>query len=122
MQEAFLTKVRAVGGGELGVALDDAICCYIVAVIAHDLKLQRKLPEIPDTVPPFFGSANLSTLTLPGISFLNLFEKLIALRQDADTYFYCLATLHKARLKYERILQAQAVPTIDQVGPRALLQ
>ena len=29
-----------------------------------------------------------------------------------------LAALHKARLKYARILKTQAVPTIDQVGPR----
>ena len=33
-----------------------------------------------------------------------------------------LAALHKARLKYARILKTQAVPTIDQVGPRGLLQ
>ena len=36
--------------------------------------------------------------------------------------FACLAALHKARLKYERILETQPVPTIDQVGPRGLLQ
>ena len=41
---------------------------------------------------------------------------------DADAYFDCLAYLHKARLKYERILQTQPVPTADQVGPRGLLQ
>jgi hypothetical protein len=51
-----------------------------------------------------------------------LFERLLGLRQDADAYFYCLAKLHKARLKYERILQAQPIPNIDQVGPRGLLQ
>jgi hypothetical protein len=44
------------------------------------------------------------------------------MHSDADIYFYCLATLHKARLKYERILESQAIPTIDQVGPRGLLQ
>lgn len=46
----------------------------------------------------------------------------MGLEKDADAYFYCLATLHKARLKYERILQAQPVPTVEQVGPRGLLQ
>lgn len=30
--------------------------------------------------------------------------------------------MHKSRLKYERILQTQPLPTIDQVGPRGLLQ
>ena len=33
-----------------------------------------------------------------------------------------LAALHKHRLKYQRILQTQAIPTIDEVGPRGLLQ
>jgi hypothetical protein len=30
--------------------------------------------------------------------------------------------LHKARLKYEKIMEAQPIPTIDQVGPRSLLE
>ena len=49
---------------------------------------------------------------------LQHFEQLVSLDQDADAYFDCLASLHKARLKYERILQTQPVPTVDQVGPR----
>ena len=51
-----------------------------------------------------------------------MFEKLVQLKPDAATYFACLAALHKARLKYERILQTQPLPTVDQVGPRGLLQ
>lgn len=121
-QEAFLTKVRAVGGGELGVALDDDACSYLVAVIAKDLGLIDKFPELPKKSPPFFGNEPLSKLRVTGVKFLSLFERLLSLRQDADTYFYCLAILHKARLKYARILQAQPWPTIDQVGPRGLLQ
>ena len=37
-------------------------------------------------------------------------------------YFACLSALHKARLKYERILSTQPIPTLEQVGPRGLLQ
>lgn len=121
-QQAFLTKVKAVGGGELGVALDDEICSYLLAVIAKDLDLLKKLPKLPKEVPAFFGKQHPSELRLKNLNFSALFEKLLNLRQDADTYFYCLATLHKARLKYVRILEAQPVPTIDQVGPRGLLQ
>lgn len=121
-QEAFLTKVRAVGNSELGVALDDAICSYLVGVIAADLELQDKFPEFKNALPEFFGKQPLSELLVEGVDFLPLFERLIALEQDADAYFYCLATLHKARLKYERILRAQPVPTVEQVGPRGLLQ
>lgn len=37
-------------------------------------------------------------------------------------YFACLSTVHKARLKYETILETQPIPTLEQVGPRGLLQ
>ncbi len=121
-QLVLVTKIRTAGAGELGVSLDDGVCSYLVAVIANDLELQNEFPEIQDNIPPFFGREPLTSLRLEGSPFLPLFEKLIVLREDADTYFFCLATLHKARLKYERILQAQALPTIDQVGPRGLLQ
>jgi hypothetical protein len=121
-QEAFLTKIRTVGGGELGVALDDDACSYLVAVIAKDLGLTKRFPELPKTIPPFFGKDHPAKLRAGKLNFRALFEKLLSLRQDADTYFYCLANLHKARLKYARILEAQPLPTVDQVGPRGLLQ
>lgn len=121
-QEAFITKVRAVGNSELGVPLDDPVCCYLIGIIAGDLGLRQRFPEIPRELPPFFGSAPLNELRVPGVVFVTLFERLIGLQKDADAFFYCLATLHKARLKYERILQAQPTPTVEQVGPRGLLQ
>jgi hypothetical protein len=121
-QEAALNKVRAAGSSDLAVSLDDGVCSYLVCVIAKDLGLTEHFPECGDTFPPFFGKQELSTLRSDGFAFRTGFERLVALKPDADTYFYCLATLHKARLKYERILQSQAIPTIDQVGPRGLLQ
>jgi len=42
--------------------------------------------------------------------------------EDIDTYFRCLAELHKRRLRYEGILASQAFPLMEQVGPRAMLQ
>lgn len=121
-QRAFITKIRTAGASELGVALDNGICTYLVAIIAKDLELLDHFPEFPDEISPFFSDGLLRSLRYDNANFEALFERLIGLQQDADTYFYCLATLHKARLKYERILQAQAIPTIDQVGPRGLLQ
>lgn len=120
--ESILSKLYLVGNSELGVALDDEICAYLIAVIARDLGISKKFPELTKKVPEFFGKSRLVDLRVPEVPFRPLFERLITLVPDADTYFFCLATLHKARLKYERILQAQAIPTIDQVGPRGLLQ
>ena len=121
-QRAILAKARSLGSSKQGVALDDQSSAYLIGVIAKDLGLLGEFPEIPETLPPFFGPRPLSDLRLATTDFLALFERLVESDPNADTYFACLAALHKARLKYERILQTQPVPTIDQVGPRGLLQ
>lgn len=121
-QQILITKARNPGGSELGIFLNDEICTYLTAIIISDLDVTSHFPELPRDIPPFFGSQKLDELRLVGYNFSALLERLFNIQGDADTYFYCLATLHKARLKYERILESQAIPTIDQVGPRGLLQ
>ncbi|MCU0495512.1 MAG: hypothetical protein MUD01_28305 [Chloroflexaceae bacterium] len=121
-QQILIAKARNPGGSELGVFLDDATCAYLVAVIIADLGLAHHFPEMPTALPPFFHTQPIEKLRIENLDAIALLERLLALRSDADTYFYCLATLHKARLKYERILQVQALPIIEQVGPRGLLQ
>lgn len=121
-QQILITKARNPGESELGIFLDDEICTYLTATMISDLNAISHFPELPMNIPSFFGSQKLSDLRLAGYNFTALLERLFSIQNDADTYFYCLATLHKARLKYERILKSQAIPTIDQVGPRGLLQ
>src|SRR5262245_33694137 len=121
-QQILITKARIPGGSELGVFLNDATCTYLAAVIISDLGVTQHFLEILASISPFFVSQKMDELKIDGLNFLLLLERLFTIYSDADTYFYCVATLHKARLKYERILQSQAIPTIDQVGPRCLLQ
>jgi hypothetical protein len=108
------------GGSELGAGLDEAQCAYLVARIAHDLGLEME--GIPTSVMPLFGETDLAILRLDDAPFLSLFEALCAQVTDAETYFECLASLHKRRLKYQRILEYQPIPNLSQVGPRGLLQ
>lgn len=42
--------------------------------------------------------------------------------EDFRLFIHNLAALHKRRLKYRRILSEQPRPTMDQVGPRSLLE
>jgi hypothetical protein len=121
-QQAAISKLYAVGNSDLGIPLTNEICTYLLAVIVRDLGLSKQFPELPKDVPPFFTKEPLSTLRIAGKPFQKLLERLFTTVENSDTYFYCLASLHKARLKYERILKAQPIPTIDQVGPRGLLQ
>ena len=121
-QKAIVTRAQSLGAGGQAVALSDEACAYLCGVIVRDLGLQDRFPEVPATLPEFFSPSPLSRLELAGAAFQEMFERLVGLDADSDVYFACLAALHKARLKYERILETQAVPTIDQVGPRGLLQ
>jgi hypothetical protein len=121
-QQNIWERSRAIGAGAQAVILTDPICAYLIGRIATDLGLQDKFPELPVDLPEFFGKGDLDQLVIDCEDAKLLFERLVALNSDADMYYACLATLHKARLKYEAILETQPIPTLEQVGPRALLQ
>ena len=121
-QMAIVQKARALGAGKQGIALTEAACTYLLAIEVQDMGVQAKFPELPKELVPFYGPEPLASRELPEIGFLPLFERLAGLVTDADTYFSCLAWLHKLRLKYELVLTTQAIPSMDQVGPRGLLQ
>ncbi len=121
-QKTIVARARSLSSGGQAVALSDEACAYLVGVIVRDLDLQTHFPEIPGTLPELFSPGPLSRLEFVGVPFLGMFERLVGLDANSDVYFESLAALHKARLKYERILETQAVPTLDQVGPRGLLQ
>ena len=121
-QRSLIEKARNVGGSDMAVPLDDGACCYLLARLAHDLNLAGQHPEVEGPISPFFETMPVSSLRLEGVEFLPLAERLFASMPDADTYFSCLAALHKARLKFERILQRQPFSTMEQIGHRGLLQ
>jgi hypothetical protein len=122
MQKAALTRMRAGGDSALSISLDDDVCSYLVNVIVADLGLTSSFPELPTIPFEFFGKQSLKSLRLANVDFMATYEKLLSLQPDADAYLACLGKLHKARLKYESILEMQPLPTLDQVGPRSLLQ
>lgn len=121
-QRSLIEKARVLGAGSDEFVLTDEVCTYLIAVIVSDLGLCDLFPELPNNIPGFFSTGDIDSLTLEGLSFAVLVERLFGSDTNADTYFACLANLHKRRLKYQRILRTQPIPTIEQVGPRGLLQ
>lgn len=121
-QKSLIEKARHVSKSESAVPLDDGLLSYILARIIHDLALHDQYPEVPREIPPFFETWPVASLHLKGLDFSLIAERLFTSTPDTDTYFSCLASLLKARLKFERIMQRQSFPTMDQVGPRGLLQ
>lgn len=120
-QRQIVAKARSLKGAPL----DDATCAYLVAVIALDLGWYEEMGDLGLTaelaVPDFFVGT-VSAFHATGLNFFALFERLVELQPATETYFACLAHLYARRLKYGSILQHQPLPTMDQVGPRALLQ
>jgi hypothetical protein len=121
-QAQIWQKARSLGNGGQAVRLNDGTCLYLVARIVYDLDLQNHFPELRQAPRDFFSRSSSTELTLAGSDAKMLFERLVEVSKDADTYFACLSQLHKARLKYEKILSTQPIPTLEQVGPRSLLQ
>lgn len=122
MQKSLIEKARSVGNSDMAVPIDDAAGAYLLARAIVDLGFQKDYAELPEDVPPFYETAPASSLALDGVDFEALAERVFTATPDTDTYFSCLAALLKARLKFERILRHQPFPTMDQVGPRGLLQ
>lgn len=122
IQQTIWEKARAYGSGDQAVSLTDEMCAYLVCRIAHDLGLVKNIPQVPRTLPAFFEAEDINSLVVRGVDARNLFEQLVQANGDADMYFACLSSLHRARLKYEAILETQPLPTLEQVGPRGLLQ
>lgn len=121
-QKTIWEKARSLGSGGQAVRLDDEACTYLIARIAADLDVIQRLPELQTDVADFYSLGELSHLRISNLDPLALFQKLLEIDPNVDTYFACLASLHKARLKYETILETQPIPTLEQVGPRGLLQ
>lgn len=121
-QETIWAKARSIGTSEQAIHLTDEMCSYLVVRIAADLGHSKQFPETPGQLRPVFGPDPCESLVVNGIQARVLFERLVKLDSNTDTYFACLAQLLKARLKYERILATQPLPTFEQVGPRGLLQ
>lgn len=122
-QKTLISRSRHPGSSGMGVALSDADCSFLIATIAKDLGRIDLFPDVDfEALPGYFELEPVSgahSLTLPVMDSLGI---LFTAVPDADTYFACLATLQKGRLKYEQILERQPFPTFEQVGPRGLLQ
>lgn len=121
-QLSILEKARALGGGAQGVALTDAQCKGLIGVIARDLGVDGEFPEVPPSLPSYFEVDPPEALVVDSGDLRDLFERLVGAVTDGETYFSSLAALHKGRLKYRKILATQPLPTIEQVGPRGLLE
>lgn len=121
-EKAMIAKALATGSGNMAVPLTQRDCLYLIAVIASDLDVYERFPFFPDFQPDLFTDNWDDTGIGTYPDYWQLLSELREYSPDSISYFSCLASLFKSRKKYENILKCQPVPTMDQVGPRALLQ
>jgi type-2 restriction enzyme apaLI len=93
----------------------------LIYIAARDTSVGG-LPEPASPVPDLFDDHFDLAFVFPGPDPRGLFELALTLNEELETYVACLATIHKFRLKYRQVLSTQPFATMDQVGPRALLQ
>jgi hypothetical protein len=96
-------------------------------VIVSDVRnsdLATAVPSLPEVSDGDYYKIPLSWFSNASsdIDFGALYLRCVESVPDFDTYFENLCELHKRRRKYEMILQAQPLPTMLQVSPRALLE
>ena len=121
LEKAVIEKARSVGNSDLAVPLDDPSCSYLCAIIAKDLGLEKEIDNLPNEIIGFYSGVPCENQKIE-IPFEPTIEKLVSLKKDAITYFSCLASIHKGRLKYKNILKNQPFSNAEQIGSRSLLQ
>lgn len=120
-QRGILEKARRLGAGASQIHLDDSDCLKLANLIARDLGVTDQRIVAPAGLPDFYDPSFIdwhSDAPSPNETFEALVENVV----DGELFFHCLASIHLRRIKYARILSTQPIPTLEQVGPRGLLQ
>lgn len=124
------TKCRIHGAGDAQVAISDQEVFALINLAIHDLNW-------------YFAELDIEKIELPSLNYyeinLNWFEALkttpispdkillalsacIQKDQDFALFIENLSALHRRRVKFKRILATQPIPTMEQIGPRILLE
>lgn len=127
--KSHFAKTRLLGQGSGRICLSEAELAWLLRITASDLgishanevlSMHQVFPAFYDgTIPPQLPE-EWSSMTVDAL--LNEFAHLCVGKADARLYFTNLCSILKRRVKFQRILSAQSKPTMDQIGPRSLLE
>lgn len=128
----LFSAARILGNGDSRVTLSENELFCLLTQCCNDLSISSEASQLPSlSSPP--PSDNYYHLPLawfqteqadcPTASLLvACLAACIAHESDFGLYFGNLVALHKRRLKYQNILSTQPRPTMNQIGPRSLLE
>lgn len=124
-------KARSLTGGSPQVKLSESELYALLLLICRDLKWEPGrigLPSPALPVPDQYYYVITSDWfechrNAPNANELQgSIVAAIAIEADFGMYFSNLCSLHKRRLKFQKIMSTQPKPTMDQVGTRGLLE
>jgi hypothetical protein len=129
--KTLFSKARMLTGGGLPVVLGESQLYGIFILICNDLgwdlsaiQLNPPLNALPTNnyyeVPLNWFESHVDCPDLSNL--LAALQTAIEIDEDFGLYFGNVCSLHKRRLKYQEILSYQPKPTMNQVGPRGLLE
>ena len=124
-------KARLLTGGDPEVRLSESELYALLLLICRDLTWHPRrigLPEPTTAVPrqsyyviaPTWFESHENAPDSKALQ--ECIEAAVEIETDFGMYFSNLCSLHKRRLKFQKILSTQAKPTMDQVGTRGLLE
>ncbi len=128
----IFSRARILGNGDGQVTLSESEIFCLLHQACGDLGIPPSVSGLPDlsvalpntdyylTPLEWFQCSQSSWPPTEGL--LASLAACAGHNQDFRLFFENLAALHKRRLKYQRILSQQPRPTMDQVGPRSLLE
>ena len=126
------SAARILGNGDDRITLSETELFCLLAQCCRDLGISASVSKLPvlSSPPPsndfyrlplaWFQTAQADCP--PAAALVESLAGCVEHEADFRLYFENLATLHKRRLKYQRILSTQPKPTMNQIGPRSLLE
>lgn len=124
------SKCKMHGTGDAQVVITDGELAALISIAVANLGWSHADLGVANVSPPdnnfynipiswFDEQAGSAIGPAQIVQFLtNCFDK----DNDFALFIDNLSALHRRRVKYRRILSAQPIPNMDQVGPRALLE
>ena len=127
----LFSRCRVLGSGAGRVTLAEPELFALMHLCLRDLEWEAdeielsRLPVTPPSHDYYRIPLEWFALDVQSPTSGELVEALanaIVKHQDYALYFQNLCALHKRRVKYRNILRNQPRPTMDQIGPRSLLE
>ncbi len=123
----LVNAARTLGNKGITVYLEDGELLRLCAVVANDLgkgELLAKVAKTEELSKGYYGTPlDWFLQSVDGsLDFQTVYLSLRDQIADFQTYFKCLCGLHKRRVKFGKILEVQAIPKIETIVPRCLLE